>query len=128
MDKTPEKIKYKINIMNNSPQEFISLFDSLKLYAKKYTYFSTTSDVVYEITFNNGIRYSIGSYFVLVLEYYHLLKRSKDSYGKNKIYIASELDLFGNLQEFLYICNNNISVKQYSRIKKLEKIRNDIKH
>ena len=128
MREAAQVIKDEVNLIDKNPHEFDILFDSLKSYAVKNDYFDSTSDAVHELIFNNDIRYATCSRFVLILSYYKLLIEVTYSTGERKLIIQKDLDLLDNLEDFLYLCKNNISIQQYGRVKKLQKIRYGIKY
>ncbi len=125
---TPDVIKGNLSVINNHPNEFNQMWDALKSYALKYTYYDGTQDTVKELTFNTNIRYSTGSMFVSILGYFGLLNRFAYSTGDTRIHIVQDLDLFETLQDFMYICNNEIPMKVFCRNKKIEKLKNGIKY
>ena len=125
MNNTERVIKENIKLINRIPREYIILFNELKSYDKKC--FGTTFKIVQGITRYNNIKISTAYRFINILEYYKLINEVTYKTGIKWYKISDDLDLFDKLINFLYICNNNITVQQYSRIKKLKNIQDGIK-
>jgi len=114
-----------IKKFKNDYHIFNDFYDTLLLYSKKYEYFDGHSDGAHELIFNNSCKYSDAYGFISLLIFYGLLYCKK---GDKKVYFDKNLYLLKNLDNFLFILENNLSLQEYSRYKKLNSIINDIKH
>jgi len=111
-----------LKLIRRDYKNYNHFYDVVFFRSKNKEYFVNHTDASNDLVFATDSNFSHGFGFIQMLLFYDILYHKP---GDNRIYFSKDIYLVETLDHFLFIIKNNLTLKEYSRIKKIRKLTNN---